>query len=413
MYSKLISFIKINPYKFVLIIFGLLVFKEIIYIQTFRNKVSPIADGYSEANTSRGGVFFYEHGVTSFSGLPDILYGDLLLDKGSVPLMKEQGEIPHVAYTHYPPGPEYMAWLGYHIVGKGNFNELRYLPILLSILAGYFFITVNFNLVGGGIRGVIFGLMLILPPMYSNFMHGLHHQQYSFLIIQIQMALAVLYCMKKITNPLYLLLFFVLGFFQGYLTFDYAFLASLFVIPFFIYFQSPFGTLVKVGLASGLGFTTAHLLHFYQVVNYYGDLKQALADFTDSAAHRSHNAEGIDKANPKYNPKEIGPFTVMRDYLYRVAGRGKYLSVNLMNFIWIIIGLKFVKRITFKKGWTFEFSVTGRDLAALASAVIISSMWSLVMKQHAHIHGFISRHYYFCFYFCCLILITRTKKVEN
>lgn len=412
MYSRIISFIKLNPFKFLVIIFGLLVLKEIIYIQTFRNEVSPIADGYSEANTTRGGVFFFENGVTSFSGLPDILYGDLLLDKGSVPLMKAQGEIPHVAYTHYPPGPEYMAWIGYHIVGKGNFNALRFLPILLSVLAGYFFLSVNFGLLGGGIRGLIFSLMLILPPMFSNFMHGLHHQQYSFLLFQTQMALAILFCTKEVRKPLYLISFLLLGFFQGYLTFDYAFLASLFIIPFYIYFAAPFFTLVGIGLASGISFTAAHLLHFYQVVNYYGDVQKALADFTDSAAHRSHNAEGIDKANPKYNPKEIGPFTVMRDYLYRVAGRGKYLSVNLMNFIWIIIGLKFIKRITFKKGWTFEFSMTGRDLSALAAAVIISSMWSLVMKQHAHIHGFIARHYFFAYYFCCLIFISRTKRIQ-
>jgi hypothetical protein len=411
MYSKLISFSIKSPLKFLLIIFSLLVLKEIIFIQTFTNDVSPIADGFSEANTTRGGVFFHEKGITAFSGLPDINYGELLPKRGSngYPGFKKGNS---VAYTHYPPGPEYMAWLGFHIVGPGNFNLLRYLPILLSVIIGIFFIRVNFELVRGGNKGVIFVLMLILPPMYSNFMHGLHHQQYAFLMLQLQMSLAGLYITKS-KNAIYLLFFFLLGFMQGYMTFDYAFLASLFIIPFYLFFHLNFSTLASIGLCSGIGFTLAHTLHFYQVVNYYGDFQRALSDFAGSAAHRAKNAASeADIPNLKYNAKEIGPFTVMKDYLYRVAGRGKYLSINLINFIWIILGLKFIKRITFKKGYSFEFEISGRDLLALFSAVIISSMWSLVMKQHAHIHGFIARHYYFCYYFCCLILITRTKRVE-
>lgn len=411
MYSKLISFITKFPLKFLLIVFSLLVIKEILFIQTFRNDVSPIADGFSEANTSRGGLFFHEKGITAFSGLPDITYSDLLPNRGTNGYPGFRRGLSE-AYTHYPPGPEYLAWLGFHLVGPGNFNSLRFLPILLSVLIGIFFIRVNFELVGGSNKGVLFILMLILPPMYSNFMHGLHHQQYAFLMLQTQMSLAIHY-LTKAKRSYYLIFFLALGFMQGYMTFDYAFLASLFIIPLYIFFNASFSTLVSIVLCSGIGFTLAHALHFYQVVNYFGDLQRALTDFAGSAAHRAKNAASeVDVPNLKYNPNEIGPFTVMKDYLYRVAGRGKYLAINLMNFIWIILSLKFIKRITFKKGWTFEFDISGRDILALVSAILISGMWSLVMKQHAHIHGFIARHYYFCYYFCCLILVSRTKRVE-
>jgi hypothetical protein len=409
MYSKLISLIQTKPLKVLFLVFGLLVLKEIIYIQTFRGDVSPIADGFSEANTVRGAVSFHEQGISIHSGLPDIIYGDLLPHRGAI-TGKVQGT-PSYGYTHYPPGPEYMAWLGMHLVGVGNFNALRFLPILLSVLVGFFFIKTNFELLGG-LKGFLFVLSLILPPMYSNYMHGLHHQQYAFIMLQTQMSLAILYLTKK-KSPLYLLFFALLGFAQGYMTFDYAFLASLFIIPFFIYFKTPVLNLVSIGLSSGLSFTAAHALHFYQVVNYYGDFQTALNDFVGSAAHRAHNAANeIDKPLAKYDPKQIGPFTVWKDFLYRVSGRGKYLAINLMNFIWIILGLKFIKKITFKRGWSFEFEITGRDLAALFSAVVISGLWSIVMKQHAHIHGFIARHYFFAYYFCCLILISRTRRVS-
>lgn len=412
MYSKFVHGLKTKPLQFLFIVFSILVLKEVIYIQTFRNDVSPIADGFSEANTIRGGVFFHQEGLTKYKGLPNILYGDLLPSKGSAGY-QVQGIDKNQAYTHYPPGPEYMAWLGFSLFGIGNFNALRFLPILLSVFVGVLFIKQNFQLVGGGIKGLIFGLMLILPPMYSNYMHGLHHQQYAFLMLQLQMSLAILYFTTNSNRLLLVLGFAVLGFFQGWMTFDYAFLATLFVIPFYFYFNAPFRSLVLIGLASGFSYTLAHILHFFQVVSYYGDTQRAINDFIGSAAHRAHNAANeIDKPLEKYDANKIGTFTVAKDFLWRVAGRGKYLAINLINFIWVIIGLKFIKRVTLKKGYSFEFNISGKDLMALLFAVIISCLWSIVMKQHAHIHGFIARHYFLCYYFCCLILISKTTKVD-
>lgn len=415
MHQKLVQFLRREPLRFVFIVFAMIVVKEIVYINTFRDRTSPIADSFSEANTIRGGTFFIEQGLTKYYGLPDIGYSDLLPDTG----VRGYPGFDYVpgAYTHYPPGPEYMAWLGFNIFGARNYNLLRYLPITLSILVGLFFIKTMFLSVGGGFRGLLFGLLLILPPMYGNFMHGLHHQQYAFLMLQLQMSLCVRYFTQKSWKNYYTVLaFFILGFCQGWMTFDYAFLATLFPIPFFFYHraQTSFKSFLCIGLASGLSFTLAHALHFWQVVSYYGDFQLALDDLLGSAKHRLNNAASkTDTPVLKYDSRQIGPITVAKDYLYRVAGRGKYLAVNLINFVWVIVALKFIKEIRFKKGWKFEFSVSGQDLLALLAAVIVSSGWSLVMKQHAHIHGFIARHYYLAYFFCCLILIERTKRIEE
>jgi hypothetical protein len=247
-------------------------------------------------------------------------------------------------------------------------------------------------------------------------MHGLHQQQYAFLMLQVQMALVIKLFSGKINPLITYSAFSILGFIQGWMSFDFAFLATLFVIPFYIllrkeYFVS-FWKLVFIGLASGLSFTLSHVLHFYQVVAYLGSFDNAWNDLFGAAKFRANNSISFGyAAHPKFTD-EIGPFTVAKDFLYRVAGRGKYLSINLINFIWILLGLKFVKKITFKKGQTFEFSITAEDLFALAASILISSMWSLVMKQHAHIHGFIARHYFFCYFFCCLILVRRTRRID-
>lgn len=407
MYKKFVSFLKIYPLRFVFIVFAILVAKEIIFINTFRDKVSPIADGFSEANAIRGALFFMDKGIGYFQGLPDIGYSDFLSGKGvrGYPNFGYKEE----AYTHYPPGPEYLIWLGFKVLGRGNFNHLRYLPITFSILVGIFFINTIFSAVGGGTKGLILSLGLILPPMYSNYMHGLHYQQYAFLLLQLQICVAIRFVNQS--QLWHSFAFLILGFLQGWLSFDYAFLASLFFIPFVILFNRSLGDFVRVCFMSGIGFSISHLIHFQQVVSYFGSFDRAINEFIHSAAHRSFNAgTAKDPSNPKFS--DIGLFTVAKDFLYRVAGRGKYLAINLINFIWIILSLRFIKTIETKK-YRFHFDVATRDILALASAVIISSMWSIVMRQHAHIHGFIARHYYFCYFFCCLILVMRTSVLKK
>jgi hypothetical protein len=406
-----------KPLQVLYLILALLTLKEIIVVTTLKDKVSPIADGYSEANTIRGATSFIDLGITNYSGLPDTCYGPILPETGRYAMSKQLGIECTGAYTHYPPGPEYFAWFAMKIFGKDNWRLLRLLPITLSVLAGIFFINTFFVLAGGGTRGLILGLMMLLPPMYTNYMHGLHHQQYAFLMFQTQISLCVLYFTRENWRNVWVLLAFaLLGFIQGWMTFDYAFLATLFAIPLFILFKKEYrvswSSFISVGLLSGIPYTLSHVLHFLQVVSYKGSMDEAIKDFTGAAAHRAMNAAyDIHGANAKYDPKQIGPFTVAKDYLYRVAGRGKYLAINLMNFIWIILGLKFVKSLEFKKGWKIEFNISGTDLLALFASVVVSALWSIVMKQHAHIHGFIARHYYFCYLICCYLIVSRTKRL--
>lgn len=397
-----------KPLQVLYLVFALLIIKELIIISTLNGKVSSIGDGYSEANAIRGATSFLDIGISQNYGLPNICYGNILSDVGSLPEHNIKGISCPEAYTHYPPGPEYLLWVGLKVFGRDNWNLVRLCPLLLSALIGLYFIRSNFAIVGGGAKGLAFGLMLLLPPMYSNYMHGLHYQQYGFLLLQLQIILSLKYVRSP--NWKYLIAFLFLGFFQGWLSFDYAFLTTFFFLPFFLHFSKEtslkFSDFLKVSFASGFGFTLAHALHFLQVVNYFGSFDTAVDDFRSSAANRAYNAHSENTpANQKF--ENVGLFTVMKDYLYRVAGRGKYLAINLINFIWIIFALRFIRKIETKR-FKFTFEVSTRDILSLGAAVLVSALWSLVMRQHAHVHGFIARHYYFCYFFCCLIVVRRT-----
>ena len=126
---------------------------------------------------------------------------------------------------------------------------------------------------------------IAIVPMTSNMMHGLHCQSYAFSLLLIQSGLLLSIFRKKIKlKALHLSILFIIGFLQGWLSFDYFFIVSLSALPFALLY-SPLDKredkkqLLFAVLASAIGFGFAHFLHFIQVAIYYqGSLTAAYND---------------------------------------------------------------------------------------------------------------------------------------
>ena len=163
---------------------------------------------------------------------------------------------------------------------------------------------------------------------------------------------------------------------------------------------------------SGIGFTAAHIIHFYQVIWHYGSFEVAFNDLFHSAKYRFDN---LGQTGRKVtSSKVLNPLSVAKDFLWRVAGRGKYTAVNLINYIWIVLALRFIKQIDFKiKNTSYRFNISRDDCYTIFAAVFVASLWSLVMRQHAFIHGFIARHYYLVYLFCTLVLLRGTTRLKG
>jgi hypothetical protein len=418
--SLFLEFKALLPEKKFRIIFYVLTFylvKELLFIASFNGGVSKIADGYSEANSIRGGHYFAENGLTEYSGLPDLCYGELHPNHGFKGAYKKKGEeCKKSVYTHYPPGSEYLVTPFAKIFGAHNTYVLRLQPIFFNFLVSIIFILTLFKVYGLQ-AGYWIALISILPQMFHNYWHGLHHQGYAFSFLLLQMSLIFrVWTSDKKTSLASFAGLYILGFLQGWMTFDYAFLVSFVALPFYFLLREQHGVklihFIMSGFFSGLGFTTSHLLHFWQVVNYYGSFDQAYEDLFHSAKYRANN---LGKTNAKItNLKEIKGLNVLKDFMWNTAGRFKYTSVNLINYVWIILTLKFIKRVQIKKsGNIYEFNITVSDLLAVFSAVFVAGGWSIVMRQHAWIHGFIARHYYLVFFICTTVFFSKLKKVEQ
>lgn len=389
---------KYPPKKILLFVLCLFLIKEIVVATYIGNKPSPITDGYSERNTINGVAHWQKIGITTNAGLPDHCAYKII--------PRETAESSCV-YTHYPPGPDYLIWIYQFFTGGSlDIRLLRVFPILINFLCAWFFIISIIQSFESR-RAFCLGLMLSLVPMFSNFWHGLHYQGYALSLFLVQISL-YLRNKNNLLSFHFLLMSFLLSFLQGWLSFDFAFIASFILTPFLILNKHTFKEWFLITLCNGLGFSVAFFLHFYQVVLYFGNAQEAIADFTNSAVYRAKNS-GTD---PLTRPglEKLHLFTNLKDFLWRIAGRGKYLSINLINFIWIILGLMFIRKIEFKKSrFVFLFNIDKFDIFALASAIFISGLWGMVMKQHSFIHGFIARHYYLTYFTCCVILINKTS----
>jgi hypothetical protein len=408
---------KIKKFKMILGVLFLFLLKEFAVVIYLNGDVSFVADGYSEANTVRGAYYYAQEGFSKAAGLPDLCYSKL--HDGSGFRGKNKGECKRnpdgsYIYTHYPPGSEYLATPLMKIFGPKMFL-LRTQPILFNFSVAIIFFSFIFTILPVG-HAFIASLVLLFPPMFHNYWHGLHHQGYAFSLLLLQIVTLSYFWSHKSKKIFFYLLLAFLGFVQGWMTFDYAFLATFFTLPAFFYFrtklQLKWSDWFITTFFSGLGFSAAHLIHFYQVVLYYGTFDEAFNDLFHSAKYRFDN---LGKTNHKItSARDLNPFSVAKDFLWRVAGRGKYTAVNLINYVWIVLGLYFVKKIEFRvKNYKFEFSISKNDCYSLLSAVLVASLWSLVMRQHAYIHGFIARHYYLVYLFCTLVLFKSSKRVDH
>lgn len=407
--------LKLKKFKIILGILALFLLKEIAVVIFLNGQPSYIADGYSEANTTRGAQYFAENGFTEYSGLGDLCYGDLFPDRGFKGQARDKGTTcdKHV-YTHYPNGSEYLATPLMKLFGPNMFM-IRLQPVLFNFTVACIFFALLFIYFGPS-KAFVLGVVLLFPPMFHNYWHGLHHQGYALSFTLIQLIITWRYWTFGFSKWLFYPALFLMGFIQGWMTFDYAFIASFFSLPLFFFLKEKRGLKIMdfllVAFFSGLGFTAAHLLHFYQVAGYYGSFDKAFEDLFHSAKYRFDN---LGKTSGKVTKmKELNPLSVAKDFLWRVAGRGKYTAVNLINFVWIVLALKLIRRIDFGfKDLRFKFDVTRNEVYSVLAAVFVASLWSLVMRQHAYIHGFIARHYYLVYLFCAMVMVRGAHRVKE
>jgi hypothetical protein len=387
----------------VLILCSLGAILNILAVRHWGDRLSPV-DAYSEANALRETHEFIDRGLWVHDGLGNVLYGDLYPGYGFA--ADPDGRVGHVdpsgVYTHYPPGPEYLLYASMKLLGTQPVSRLRAVPIVMGWLAT---IYLGLRLRGRfGVRTALIVMVscLALPISYDAFTE-VHLIGYGFPLLLTEIG--VCFGWNRLVWP-----FLALGFFQGWLSFDYAFLVILTPLAMELALprlQTGIRARLRLAcwrvLAAAAGFALAHALHFLQVWAFFGTFQAALHDMRAMAVNRS--SDGI---QPGMLPNLLETVRIL--YLYWIGGiawpvtlivpfRDPQVASLLTNqqvlrffgislgVWWIVLSACFLalSRISPRPS-RYSGRFLTDWLTVTICGFIVCSLWVTVMKNHGLAH---------------------------
>jgi hypothetical protein len=374
-----------------------------------RNGLVPpfMGDRYTEANVVRAADFFVHEGFAKTAGLPNVLWSTRFPEDGTVAEPQSLGTINGV-YLHYPPAPDLIAGVMARWFGMNAVWIWRLPCIALNLLAMVILARALIQVLGID-RAAILIAALVATPMIWTFMSGLHFQGYASALWLLEFAILLrAYWIGGSLTRTQIGLLALLGFGQGWFSFDFMFLVVLLPLPLWLLRRvegtAVNGTSLLVAMIAPLaGFCLAHLLHFIQVAVFLGGLRQAIADYTQVAGFRAHGRDGA--------PHIVWIGRVIFEYTFRTFGP----NVHFLVWFPIVCGMAaatlLAGRVEFQVGsaprthWTWQ--VPRRYATPLLAALAVGAVWLMVMPQHAwHHYHFVGRHL-FPFYLCCLFMLIR------
>lgn len=329
---------------------------------SMNDRKTLFGDGYSDRNTYSAILYFKDHGFEKSFFLPMHEYTETRSAEDAK------------AYTHYPALPDVLSASYAVLLDTEEEWLLRIIPIFLSIFMLFIaWKTLKIYLPNNRILYLSF-ISLLLSNYFISFADNLHKHIYEeFFKWIIVWALLMYYKFPKSLPKSFLMTLLAVCFF---LVSNASFEPIVFIAVLVVGFSWTFERRIFTPLNFFLGFVTiaAFLAHFYQVVLFYGDLNEALADFSGSLSHRT-----LGKDNPK------NYFTVL-DFL-----ANPFRPINRMERMFIIPGWAFIIMLWF--GLKKIFNENKEFFNVLLTLLAASYAWYFVMPQHAFIHPFTVRQF--------------------
>ena len=383
-----------------------------------------------------GGIHFADHGFLSNAGLWYRCYKtDKLL---SWQLSRKHLNTNCVTRAHYPSLPAWIAGALIKIIGEekiynGQLHYYRIFPLIIGIISvilfAYMMIS-SFDIV----KATIIIVAVSTAGMTSNLIGHLGLEGYTTPLYILQLGM-FLYIFKKGENfkSKYCMVLFLLGFLQGWLTYDLFFVVSFAGIPFALLYATPnksesikrFFYALIFPLA---GFGLAHVLHLVQFAVYYDSIKAAFDDLLNSAQYRSqggsdHVYGDINKFKMERGQgSDIGRITLLKHYINNwvdfpdyfvsfVRPFKKFIVIIFVMTLFQDVRMKIKKPFQVLLKWTSSYATT----IAILTAFLISILWLVVMKQFSGVNElkpFVTRHF-FLIYFICIVTVVDSFSLDN
>jgi hypothetical protein len=367
-------------------------------MRDWSNALSPV-DPSSEANALREVDGFRAQGLAHDAGLGNVLFGTRYPDQGFPTTFGEErarSVTPSGIYTHYPPGPEYLLYVAEMAFGPEPVSRLRLVPLALCGTAAVFFglsVRRRFGAIVGWL--VMLACLAVVPFHDAN--SSVHFLGYALALLLVEIGVAVGRDRSRVP-------FLLLGFAQGWLSFDYVFLVVF--VPMAVELSLPYicpehRARLRLALGrcvlAGMGFVLAHLLHFGEVWAFYGSLGDALADLQSSARYRA----GIDQAKSTVDYIDTGlaliyyyvvsPYPISVPFWHPAP---KFYAVHAFRFLGLTLGVWWllaaaVMCLVDVRQWLRglrPLRLLRRWYAIGLIGLGVSCVWWLVMQNHSIVH---------------------------
>jgi hypothetical protein len=410
---------------------GFMVLTQALLLLKIGNGLSPF-DTFDEADAVRSGEAYAKEGFTSHHGMPRILYGSRFPKDGAVwdhvdtdgfvkPIYRQSfpegmSNPNEWVYTHYPPGPDLWSGVLARCFGLDQLWRWRLAPISFAFIAVIIFYRTLSRSFGVD-RGALITAACAILPLANTYMPGLHFEGYSytFLLLQLSAMIKILWGKSRFWHWLIL---FLLGFVQGWFSFDLFFVVCFSFAPLWLMRRAEGNSsslrLICFGVGLPLaGFGFAHFLHLLQVAAELGGIRQAITELTHTAVDRVGITVGVDQFSYLKSFKQMS-YLYIREFL-RLYNQffGPFMVLAIAAGL-LVAGfcrtrlalLPFRKQIQ----WVIFFSWPGPKKLWLTfmSAFFVCALWPIVMPG-ANVGNFhIYPRDFFFFYFVLVLAVVKS-----
>ena len=403
---------------------------ELWYVPHLDGRLNYLGNPHAEADTVRSAEAYMNQGLWAHHGLPRMLYGnrfpkdgtvkDHLTAEGGVVAEFRQGFPPEMAdrnqwiTTHCPPGADLINGVQAKSFGIDPVWKLRIFPTAVGLIAlAFLFQTVT--KLWGVERGALISVLVAILPMVPLWLPTLHYEGYALALVLIQTSFVLRRLwLRESTGPVFVLVLFLIGFFQGWLSWDHFFVVSLLALPWWLLRRADGARpnlviLFWMTAVPAAGFTLAHVLHLCMAVGDLGSWQAALGEFHRTGMERGGMAGGTSRL--KYTGKAVylyirwclypsnrrfGPILAGVAALAAVAAIFRRTELSLQPW-------NRQKRVL-QMAWPGQHSA----LPALVAALGVSTLWLFVMPQHVFGNSELTVRHLETFYLCMVVIVVRS-----
>ncbi|MFN4082086.1 MAG: hypothetical protein ACK4K9_00480 [Bacteroidia bacterium] len=321
-----------------------------------------LGDGFSDVNVISSAKYFLDNGFSKTYWLPVHDY-------------YPKSDVKPAVYTHYPALPNILAGLYARLFNSVNEPTLRIVPVLLAMLFFFIIYIVLNTILKDQQQALIGSAVLWLGNYFINYADNLHQHLYGEMLKWVFFYVLYQYHTKGSKSNVLLLVLVFIMILEVNISFEQPVFLGILTVGFSIIYQKNIFT--KTSILCVLAVAFGFLLHLFQNALYFGNWVDAIDDFVKAYTFRATGSE-------------VEGYVKETDFTFADLWKIPFEWFNRMERFYLLPGWGLLAILLLS-----IYSLNRKpELKKILIAVFVASIsWSLLMAQHAYVHGFTNKHF--------------------